>query len=229
MHHFVGFNHFFKRGTDANVLVRLMLFPEDAGQNERGYAAELVRALRTGFEFVLDHPALEAVGAFRNDPDFVLVHIVEMVFHLGGKELCANARAALEGHGVVAHADLFVDHAAVDDAGDFAVHAADEQVFVLHAVAQHAQQFRNDARRNDIVKVFFVVEENLNAFQHHRGLFTRRFSNQHILAGGQRNHFGFIVFQSDCRRPEFGFHFIYGDIILAHVWCLLIVLFGFRS
>ena len=84
--------------------------PQLAREGEGRHAAEFVAdfriLVRAILEFVLDHPALEAVRALGDDPDLVLAQVLDVVLHLGGEELRADAQAALDRQGVEAHAEL---------------------------------------------------------------------------------------------------------------------------
>ena len=63
------------------------------------------------------------------------LQVLDMVLHFRGEELGADAQAPLDRHCVEAHAELPVDVAARDDAGDLAVDGADDGELVRDAVA----------------------------------------------------------------------------------------------
>ena len=115
-----------------------------------------------------------------------------MIFHLSGKQLGAYPEATTQGHGVIAHADLFIYQAAVDDTGDLAVDGAYEEIFILYPIAVHAQQLGINTGRHDVVEVLGLLHKGLDGFQNERDLIPGDFPHQHVFAGDQGNYLGFI-------------------------------------
>ena len=69
-----------------------------------------------------------------------------------------------------------------------------------------------------------MVEQGTDALDDHLDLLVSCLTNEHILTGGQRDYLRLIGFHADRRGTEFRFHFVYQDVILAHVCASLIMI-----